>query len=57
MPVRHFESITLEVPLANGQTGLCGFASPPCLIPPNEATNFVVLGTYCDPWPYEDELP
>jgi hypothetical protein len=43
--------------LANGQTGLCRFASPPCLVPPNEATNVLVLGNYCDPWPYEDELP
>jgi hypothetical protein len=43
------------VPLANGQTGLCRFGSPPCLIPPNEATNFIVFGNYCDPWPYEDE--
>ncbi|HXV57300.1 MAG TPA: DNRLRE domain-containing protein [Gaiellaceae bacterium] len=43
--------------LANGQTGLCRFASPPCLVPPNEATNYFVLGNYCDPWPYEDEVP
>jgi hypothetical protein len=41
-------------PLANGQTGLCRFGSPPCLAFPNEATNYVVLGNYCDPWPYEE---
>jgi hypothetical protein len=25
-----------------------------CLAFPNEATTYVVLGNYCDPWPYEE---
>ena len=40
--------------LASGATGLCRFASAPCVVPPGQATNFVILGNYCDPWPYED---
>ena len=43
--------------LASGAVGLCTFASPPCGMPVGQATNVVILGNYCDPWPYEDELP
>ena len=39
--------------LANGQLGLCLFGSPPCSAPLGQATNVVILGNYCDPWPYE----
>jgi hypothetical protein len=38
--------------LANGQTGLCNFGSPPCLVPRGESTNTRISGQFCDRWPY-----
>ena len=43
--------------LASGAVGLCTFASPPCGMPAGQATNVLILGNYCDPWPYEDPPP
>jgi hypothetical protein len=38
--------------LANGQTGLCNFGSPPCLVPRGESTGTRLSGQFCDRWPY-----
>jgi hypothetical protein len=38
--------------LANGQTGLCNFGSPPCLITPGESSGNQISGQFCDRWPY-----
>lgn len=38
--------------LANGQTGLCDFGSPPCLIPAGESSGNQISGQFCDRWPY-----
>ena len=46
------------VPLANGAARpLHRSAHRRAAAPPGQATNVVILGNYCDPWPYEDELP
>jgi hypothetical protein len=38
--------------LANGQTGLCNFGSPPCLIRRGESNGNRISGQFCDRWPY-----
>ncbi len=38
--------------LANRQTGLCNFGSPPCLITPGESSGNDLSGQFCDRWPF-----
>lgn len=38
--------------LANGQTGLCNYGSPPCRINPGESSGNDISGQFCDRWPF-----
>ena len=38
--------------LANGQTGLCNYGGPPCLIPAGESSGNQISGQFCDRWPF-----
>ncbi len=38
--------------LANGQTGMCNYGGPPCLIPAGESSGNRISGQFCDRWPF-----